>query len=611
VRSTGTQRENEGPEALETSRLKAPPVVARPPFWRRHRWLVWLGGAALVVLAAASALLGIAARRFEPYLRARIVEGLGEHFHTRVELDSFHVAVEHGEGARFGLWATGRGLRIWPPHRTGGDHPLETAVESLPLIQLQEFSFHVPLRLGKTQLGHIPEVRLKGLAIHVPPRSERDRKTGLEPAMDAQARPEEKPRSKQGAEQQGMLAGVVVERVVCEQAELVLEAAKPDKLPLTFRIAHLKLTHVTAGEAMQFEAELTNARPKGQIDTSGSFGPWEKEDPGESPVSGKYTFQHADLSDFNGIAGMLSSNGKYGGTLHALTVDGETMVPDFRLTKFEGKLPLHTTFHARVDGTEGDTWLDRVDATLGNSRFVTAGKVVRVKLEGSSDAGSGKTELAPTERVPRAGHVIDMKVDVPHGDMADFLRLVSKTGTPLMTGVVMAKATLHIAPGKEPVHERMELDGSFKLEGARFTSDKIQSRVEDLSFRGQGRPDDMKFADPKSVASEMQGSFHMANGVITLPDLKYEVPGAQIGLQGTYSLTGELHFDGTARMQATVSQMVGGWKGYLLKPADRFFKKDGAGALVPIRVRGTRDAPDFGVDLGRMNETHPERPGEK
>ena len=103
----------------------------------------------------------------------------------------------------------------------------------------------------------------------------------------------------------------------------------------------------------------------------------------------------------------------------------------------------------------------------------------------------------------------------------------------------------------------------------------------------------------------------MANGVIALPDLKYTVPGAEISLNGTYGIDGTLHFDGTARMQATVSQMVGGWKGFLLKPADRFFKKGGAGALVPIKIRGTRENPEFGVDFGRMGGTHPETPGNR
>ena len=49
-------------------------------------------------------------------------------------------------------------------------------------------------------------------------------------------------------------------------------------------------------------------------------------------------------------------------------------------------------------------------------------------------------------------------------------------------------------------------------------------------------------------------------------------------------------------MQATISKMVGGWKGFLLKPADRFFKKNGAGAEIPIYIAGTRDDPHFGYN---------------
>jgi hypothetical protein len=109
----------------------------------------------------------------------------------------------------------------------------------------------------------------------------------------------------------------------------------------------------------------------------------------------------------------------------------------------------------------------------------------------------------------------------------------------------------------------------------------------------------------------MDGSFHMQNAVIALPDLKYNVPGAAIELNGTYALDGALNFTGVARMQATVSQMVGGWKGFLLKPADRFFKKDGAGTKVGIRIKGTRESPEFGVDLGGMKTTSPEKPGQK
>jgi hypothetical protein len=541
--------------------------------------------------------------------------------------------VHHGQEGQWGLWATGRGLRIWPPHREGGDHPLEVAVESKPLIDLGEFSFHVPLRYEMTQHLRIREVQLKKLLIEVPPRSERDKHAGLESALDSPVGQATPPGAAPASGQPGALANITVDRVICDDANLTLETDKPNKIPLTFEIAHLKLMHLSVGKPMQFEAELTNPRPQGVIQASGNFGPWVGTDPGESPVNGKYNFEHADLSTFNGIAGMLASSGTYTGTLRQMLVDGESDVPDFRLTGFGNPVPLHARFHARVDGTDGDTWLEPVDATLGKSHFTTRGKVVRVVRPAGPSQGvnsdlktdrrtpgkpsAGKSAIAePVSALPqidpaRSGHLIDLRVSVDQGYLEDFMRLVSHSPTPLLTGDVSSTATLLIPPGDEPVHLRMKLDGDFKLTEAHFTSPKIQDRIEELSLRGQGHPDAMKHTDPNSIPSQMSGNFHLSRGVIALPDLTYTVAGANINLNGTYSLEGKLKFEGTARMQATVSQMVGGWKGFLLKPADRFFRKDGAGTLVPIHVRGTRDAPDFGVDLGRMKQTSPERPGEK
>ena len=63
-------------------------------------------------------------------------------------------------------------------------------------------------------------------------------------------------------------------------------------------------------------------------------------------------------------------------------------------------------------------------------------------------------------------------------------------------------------------------------------------------------------------------------------------------------------------MQATVSKMIGGWKGLLAKPIDRYFRKDGAGTEVPIHIAGTRESPQFGVDFGRMKKTSPQNPAQ-
>ncbi len=110
---------------------------------------------------------------------------------------------------------------------------------------------------------------------------------------------------------------------------------------------------------MQFDAQLTNPQPAGMIFTTGTIGPWEVDDPGETPLNGNYRFEHADLGVFKGIAGILQSTGKYEGVLRDLTVDGQTDTPDFRLTRFGTAIPLHTEFHAHVDGTNGDTGSSR------------------------------------------------------------------------------------------------------------------------------------------------------------------------------------------------------------------------------------------------------------
>jgi hypothetical protein len=561
----------------------------RASFWRRHRWLTWIAASVFLLLIALGVAVSVILHRAEPFLRTRIVATLQDRFHARVELDGFHMSLVDG------IQAEGHGLRIWPPAQVEGVNVPPAPDSSDPLISLDEFHFHAPLHYQPGKPIHVSVVELKGLEIHIPPKSHFVRSSSA--ATEA---------AEKAARASVALLSFALDTVECTSAHFVLETSKPGKLPLEIAFAHFKVTGIGGGSiefgnALHFDAELTNPRPVGKVNTSGTFGPWAVADPGESPIEGEYQFDDADLATFKGIAGILTSTGKYQGTLRDLVVDGDADTPDFRLTHFGNALDLHTHFHAKVDATNGDTWLEPVDATLGHSHFTAQGQVVRV--------------IAPdpaTGTLASKGHDIALNVNVDSGRIEDFLRLASKNSTTLLTGALTMKTTLHIPPGPAPVHERLALKGAFNLDQAHFTSTKIQDGLTQLSLRGQGRPGEIKSADPTAVRSAMLGDFQMAGGIITLPALTYTVPGAAIVLKGTYKVEGgALDFIGSAKLDATVSQMVGGVLGVLLKPADRYFKKDGAGTEVPIHINGTREDPKFGVDFKRMKSTKPQSPEQK
>src|SRR5436190_16187485 len=115
-----------------------------------------------------------------------------------------------------------------------------------------------------------------------------------------------------------------------------------------------------------------------------------------SPLAGKYTFEHADLSVFNSIAGILNSTGQFEGTLDTIRAWGQASVADFRLKAAGNPVPLITSFEVRVDGTNGNTILSPVNATLGSTHFTTSGAVIK--------------------REKRARRTISLDVSMPDGD---------------------------------------------------------------------------------------------------------------------------------------------------------------------------------------------------
>ena len=353
--------------------------------------------------------------------------------------------------------------------------------------------------------------------------------------------------------------------------------ADPAKDPKDFELRKIVLRDVGPNSSWTYDATLTNAIPRGDIHATGSFGPWQNENPGDSPLSGHYTFDHADLNTIKGIAGMLSSVGDFKGRLNKIDVEGTTETPDFSIQTANRPLPLHTSFHATVDGTTGDTYLERVDAKLRNSTFTTSGEVVNIKGQ---------------------GHRIDLDVDIPSAHLQDFLDLAVKTKPAVITAAVTMKAKLQIAPGKEPVPRKIRMQGKFALTRVHFTNPGVQEQINMLSLRAQGDPYDA-VPGAEQVNSRMNGAFQMNTGALHFSGLNFEFPGAHVNLTGVYTLDGQtFDFRGKVRTDADFSKMVAAkWKRTLLKMVDPFFRRAGGGMEIPVTINGTQSKPKFGVEI--------------
>jgi hypothetical protein len=123
----------------------------------------------------------------------------------------------------------------------------------------------------------------------------------------------------------------------------------------------------------------------------------------------------------------------------------------------------------------------------------------------------------------------------------------------------------------------------------------VQDKIDELSRRGQGRPTARNIED---VVSTFSGQYSLRDGILRLPQLRFRVSGAEVRIGGRYTLrTAGLDFNGQLRLAAPLSKTVTGYKSWLLKAVDPFFRKNGAGAVLPIKLGGTAQAPAFGLDM--------------
>jgi hypothetical protein len=501
---------------------------------------ITLAAATLFLLALLAA--GYSQKRTaELRVRDWIVSLLEDRFQSGVELADLHVDVFPA------MRVSGEGLSIRYRIRP----------EDAPMIRVEQFSFDLGFWSIFRRPHRIRRIRLQRMVVTILPRRPESKDTPQLPRVG------------------GKMPAATAAEIDCHQAELLIFSSTPGKDPLDWEIHNLVLTDVAPNQPFFFRGTLTNAKPKGEIQTSGKFGPWNLDDPGATPVTGNYGFTHADLGPFPGIAGILSSTGDFTGELDRLEVTGQTETSDFSLDHVGKPVPLHTDFSATVDGTNGDTLLHPVRAILGQSVIVASGSVVN----------------EPQHK----GHQITLDITTPKARIEDILQLAMQSDKAFLRGPVNIKAKLSLPPGRVKVLEKMSLDGSLAIANARWSSSEMRAKLESFSRHAEGQPGD---DDAGSAMTDLNGLFILNDSIIHFSKLTFSVPGAAVELAGTYDIRGQkIDLQGHLRMQAKLSQTVTGAKSFLLKAVDPFFSKNGAGTELPITITGSEENPVFGVTV--------------
>jgi hypothetical protein len=522
-------------------------VIAPTPSKQTRKVIVRAALAMVVILLTAIVVLAL---RW-PFSGQAVLKELEDESQSRVEAGAFH-----------GTYFPRPGCVL--EHVTFQHNPKSG---SPPFITVQR------LRIEGSFSGlftkHVRRIRAEGMRIVIPPR-------GLDEHFQTPKR-----------------SPFVIDDLIADGAILEVAPRDADKQRHKFSFHKFVLSDVGSNGPASFQATLSNSEPPGEITTAGKFGPWSADAVGKTAVSGNYLFQQADLGVFRGIAGLLSSSGKFSGVLDRIEVHGLTDTPSFRVSSSSHQVQLRTQFYALVNGENGDTFLQNVVATFWKTKVWSEGSV----------AG----------RAGQAGKTGVVELAAKDGRIQDVLLLFARSERAPMSGTVSFHAKVFIPPGRRPFLEKVELDGDFGIDAGSFTKSDTQEGVNHLSQGALSEEDHHKTEtegdDPETVLSGLKGHVLLRDGTARFSNLSFSVPGALAQLQGTYNLiTEKIDLRGTLKTDSEPSNTTHGMKALILKVLDPFFKKKHAGYVMPVKITGTYEHPAFGLDLSDRDAKEPQKP---
>ena len=481
-----------------------------------------------------------------PFTQARMRQSLGESVSGSITFTKFRITYVPFPGCV----AENVVFRRW-----------SSPTDVPPLATIQRIAIQTRYADLFLRPGYIARIVLNGLYVRIPSRG-----TGTKPIQN-----------------QNSSTKMRVGEIDANGATLEI-GRRGDSSPLKFEIHFLTVKSVSATTAMNYRATLTNALPPGEIVSTGSFGPWNSNDAAQTPLSGTATFRNANLGAFSGIAGTLSSDQDFQGTLGRIEVKGKVDIPDFKLTKTDNREPLASEFHLTVDAMNGDVLLQQVDALLVRTKIVAHGSI------------AGKTG--------QKGKTTSLDFAIDRGRIQDVLRLFSTETHPPMDGIGNFRAQVTVPPLGQPFLREVMANADFQVDEGTFEKPSTQADVNKLSQRARGEKTDPKNPSSEKVSTSLKGHVVLREGTAHFTEVSFVVPGADARMFGTFNLLNDrIDFHGKLKTDVDFSKTLGGGiKSVLLKPLDPFFKKKATGAVIPVYMNGTYDYPHFGIDLLRDHD---------
>jgi hypothetical protein len=497
---------------------------------RSPRWL-WILG--LCVLAALIIGIVILATKW-PFTRDAIVRAIHEATSRQVEIGAF-------KPSYFPPGCVAENVRVLHQSDPSGT----------PLITIERLTIQGSFTGMFTSPKRLAQVKVAGMRIVVPPEG-----------------------SPQRAEKFAFKSGgdsLEISKIAVERALLEFVPSEADDEAYRLGIDSLTLDGVGSGKPWSYRAQLTNTKPPGVIRAAGRFGPWNADDPGAIPTSGEYTYNDVDLGVFRGISGTLQAKGKFSGPLARIETDGAIEVPNFHVDKSGSTVPMKVDYHAIVNGTNGETYLDPVEARFFRTTLVARG--------------------------PIADETVTLDLSVPRGRIDDILRLFVEEKTSPLSGAVKLAGKFVWPPGERKFVEKIRLNLDFGVENARFRSEKTQNTIDSLSKSGQGQSKKEADADPRTMLSDLRGGVAFRNGVANFNGVSFTVPGASADIRGTYGLVDkQVNLRGILHTTGKLADTTSGFKAFVLKAISPFLKKKNQVKIVPFKITGTFKDAKVGLD---------------